>query len=266
MFVDSHCHLNLIDYDALQSDMKTVVEAAKNNQIEHMLCVGTTLLDVPHLLSIANEFDNVTISIGLHPNEETLNEPSIETLIATASHPKVWAIGETGLDYYRQDENDSKNAQKERFIKHIEAAKALKKPLIIHTRQARADTIDVLRRENAQAAGGVLHCFTEDLLTAKAALDLGFYISFSGIVTFKNAIELQAVADFIPLDRMLIETDSPYLAPVPNRGKINQPAYVKHVAEFLANLRKIPVEELARQTTENFYKMTNQKQDAKTIL
>lgn len=259
MFVDSHCHLNLIDYTELQSDLKTVVEAAINNKVEHMLCVGTTLVDVPNLLSIADEFDNVTISVGLHPNEEINEEPSIETLIATAEHPKVWAIGETGLDYYRQDETETKPFQKERFVRHIEAAKALKKPLIIHTRQARADTLEVMRSENAQAVGGVLHCFTEDLITAKAALDLGFYISFSGIVTFKNAIELQSIAEFIPLDRMLIETDSPFLAPVPFRGKINQPAYVKYVAEFLANLRKIPIEELALQTTENFYQMTGQR-------
>lgn len=251
MLVDSHCHLNMIDYAALGSDVNSVIEAAKKNGVQHMLCVGTILDDIPANLLLAEQFDQISISIGLHPNESIEHEPSVEQLISLAAHPKVIAIGETGLDYYRS-EGDLK-WQHDRFRVHIQAAKELDKPLIIHTRQAREDTIQILTEENAHECKGVLHCFTEDWETAKQALDLGFYISFSGIVTFKNATELQEVAKKVPLDRLLIETDSPYLAPMPYRGKINQPAYVKQVAEFLAVLRDIPFEQIAEKTTQNFY-------------
>jgi TatD DNase family protein len=253
MLVDSHCHLNMVDYVSLASDIDTIIQAAKENGVQHMLCVGTQLEDIPANLSLAEKYTQISISIGLHPNEPTEHEPSVEQLISLATHPKVVAIGETGLDYYRSQGNIK--WQQDRFRVHICAAKELGKPLIIHTRQAREDTINTLKEEQASEVGGVLHCFTEDWNMAKQALELGFYISFSGIVTFKNAVELQEVARKLPLDRMLIETDSPYLAPIPYRGKINQPAYVKQVAEFLATLRGISFEALAEKTTENFYQL-----------
>ena len=253
MLVDSHCHLDMIDYQALESDLDSIIQAAYQNGVEHMLCVGTSLADLDLILPITQKYPNISASVGLHPNEIVENEPTIDELVKLAAHPKVIAIGETGLDYYRS-EGDLK-WQQDRFCHHIAAAKISSKPLIIHTRQARKDTISIMKSEKANEIAGVLHCFTEDWEMAKEALDLGFYISFSGIVTFKNALELQAVAKKVPLDRLLIETDSPYLAPVPHRGKTNQPAYVKHVAEFLANLRGLSFEDVANQTTENFYQL-----------
>jgi len=253
MLIDSHCHLNLIDYVALESSLSQVIQNATENGVQHMLCVGTDLVDIPNILKITEEYSQVSASIGLHPNEKAESEPTVQALVEFANHPHVVAIGETGLDYYRSEGDLS--WQQNRFRNHIHAAKLSKKPLIIHTRLAKEDTLSILREENASVIGGVFHCFTEDWATAVAALDLGFYISFSGIVTFKNAVELQEVAKKVPLDRMLVETDSPYLAPMPFRGKINQPAYVKHVAEFLSKLREIPFEELAHQTTQNFYRL-----------
>lgn len=251
VLVDSHCHLNMIDYAALESDVDTVIQAAKSNDVQHMLCVGTLLTDVQANLTLAEKYDTISISVGLHPNELVEHEPTIEELVALASHPKVVAIGETGLDYYRSE--GDVQWQQDRFRVHIQVAKELTKPLIIHTRQARADTVAILKEEQSLDSRGVLHCFTEDWDMAKQVLDIGFYISFSGIVTFKNAVELQEVAKRVPLDRMLIETDSPFLAPLPYRGKINQPAYVKQIAEFLATLRGIPFETIAEKTTQNFY-------------
>jgi TatD DNase family protein len=253
MLIDSHCHLNLIDYAALGMNINAVVRAALDNDVLHMLCVGTNLKESEAVIRIAEQFPEVSASIGLHPNETVETEPTFDELVALAGHPKVIAIGETGLDYYRTEA--SQDWQHARFKTHIEVAKATKKPLIVHTRNARKDTLAILKAERANECGGVLHCFTEDWDTASAALDLDFYISFSGIVSFKNAIDLQAVAKKVPLDRILIETDSPWLAPIPYRGKINQPAYVKHVGEFLADLRGATFEEIAKQTTQNFYRL-----------
>lgn len=249
MLIDSHCHLQMLDLAALGTDLASVLQAATYNGVEHMLCVSTVLTELPAVFAIAEQYSEVSASVGLHPNEKLETEPSVQDLLGLAVHPKVIAIGETGLDYYRIE--SGQQWQQERFERHIEASKLCNKPLIIHTRQARKDTISMLK-----AAGdvrGVIHCFTEDWDTAKAALDLGFYISFSGIVTFKNALDLQAVAKKVPLDRLLIETDAPFLAPVPHRGKINQPSYVKHVAEFLAQLRGDIFENIASKTTHNFY-------------
>ncbi len=253
MLIDSHCHLNLIDYTALGIDMNAVVRAALDNDILHMLCVGTNIEESKTVIKIAETFPEVFASIGLHPNETVEIDPTFEKLIDLATHPKVIAIGETGLDYYRTDA--SQDWQHARFKTHIEVAKAIQKPLIVHTRNARQDTLAILKAEQANKCGGVLHCFTEDWDTASAALDLNFYISFSGILTFKNAIELQTVAKKMPLERILIETDAPWLAPMPYRGKINQPAYVKHVAAFLADLRGVAFEEIAKHTTQNFYRL-----------
>lgn len=251
MLVDSHCHIHLLpDYPAC---VEAVLAQAHDHGVEWMLNVGVSLEDMPELINLA-AFDAVYISAGVHPNEQPGIVYSEETLIAAAtSHPKIIAIGETGLDYYRQDDSTQDLSwQRERFITHMSVAKKLNKPLIIHSRQARQDTISLLRQENARDVGGVMHCFTEDWEMAKQALDLGFYISFSGIVTFKTATELQDVAKKVPLDRIFIETDCPYLAPVPFRGKTNQPAYVKYTAEFLAGLRGESVEEFSRQSSENF--------------
>ncbi len=253
MLIDSHCHLNLIDYDALGADMHTVVRHALDNQVLQMLCVGTNKATSEAAIHIAEQFPEVWASIGIHPNEVLETEPTFEELALLAAHAKVIAIGETGLDYYRTEV--SQDWQHVRFKTHIAVAKSLKKPLIVHTRNARQETLAILKSGQANECGGVLHCFTEDWDTASAALDLGFYISFSGIVTFKNAVELQAVAKKLPLDRILIETDSPWLAPIPYRGKINQPAYVKHVAAFIADLRGVAFEEMAKHTTENFYRL-----------
>ncbi|HQZ87614.1 MAG TPA: TatD family hydrolase [Gammaproteobacteria bacterium] len=253
MLIDSHCHLNLINYTELGVDINAVVRAALDNDVLHMLCVGTNLKESEAVIRIAEQFPEVSASIGLHPNETVETEPTFDELVALAAHPKVIAIGETGLDYYRSEA--TQNWQDARFKTHIEVAKATKKPLIVHTRNARKDTLAILKAGHANECGGVLHCFTEDWDTASAALDLDFYISFSGIVTFKNAIDLQAVAKKLPLERILIETDSPWLAPIPYRGKINQPAYVKHVAEFLADLRGVTFEEIAKHTTQNFYRL-----------
>jgi TatD DNase family protein len=261
MFIDSHCHLHMIESTELNDpadpawdlDLEAILTLAKEYHVEHMLCVGTTLQDIEVMQAIVNAHAQVSMSIGLHPNETINKEPTVDELLALTALPKVVAIGETGLDYYRSTGDLS--WQKNRFKTHIQAAIESKKPLIIHTRQAPEDTIALLIQHKAKQVGGVIHCFTEDWEMAKQAMDLGFYISFSGIVTFKNARALQEVAKKVPLERLLIETDSPYLAPMPHRGKINQPAYVKFVAEFLAHLKDISVETLAKQTTENYYQV-----------
>lgn len=226
----------------------------QDNQVGWALCAGVTLERFPAMLDIVRSAPNLFAAVGVHPDtEEDSREADLDTLIALSNDPKVVAIGETGLDYYRL--TGDLEWQRERFRVHIRAAKACGKPLIIHTRSAAADTVRVLREEGAEQVGGVFHCFTETADVARQALDLGFHISFSGIVTFKNAVELKAVARWVPLDRLLVETDSPYLAPVPYRGKTNQPAYVRHVAEEIARLRELPLEAVAEATTANFFRL-----------
>jgi len=252
--VDSHCHLDQLDLSKYAGDLSKALEFAAEQGVKHFLSVSTTLKESTDLLKIANAYSNVSVSVGIHPNEpEDSSEPDIAGLIELASNKKVVAIGETGLDYFRSSGDLA--WQQERFRRHIRAAISIKKPLIIHTRQAQEDTLRILKEENASSIGGVMHCFTEDWNTARAALDLGFVISFSGIVTFQNAKEIQEVAKKVPLDRLLVETDSPYLAPVPHRGQSNEPAYVRYVAEYIAQLRGISVVELAEQTTKTFFEV-----------
>jgi TatD DNase family protein len=247
--VDSHCHLDQLDLSPYEGDLSKALALAHTEGVQHMLCVCITLHDFPQMLKIVETYPNISASVGLHPNEATEKEPTVEELIALAGHERVVAIGETGLDYYRS--TGDVEWQRERFRRHIQAAKKTEKPLIVHMRQATEDTLRILRE--AQPVSGVLHCFTEDWTAAVTALDFGFYISFSGIVTFSNAKAIQEVAQKMPIERMLIETDSPYLAPVPYRGHSNQPAYVRKVAEYIAQLRGINVVELAQQTTDNFF-------------
>src|SRR5437868_5617092 len=242
MFVDSHCHIN---FKGLADRLPAVLENMREHDVTHALCVSVDFETLPDVLAIAQAHDNVYASVGVHPDHEDAREPTLAELIELAAHPKVVAIGETGLDYYRLEGRSIADMewQRERFRTHIRAARQTGKPLVIHTRSSAEDTLRVMREESAGEAGGVMHCFTENWEVARQSLDEGFHISFSGIVTFKNAVELQETARKIPLDRMLIETDSPYLAPVPYRGKTNQPAWVRHVGEFIANLRGMPVEE-----------------------
>jgi TatD DNase family protein len=247
MLIDSHCHLNMLD--KYPDHLDDVFAAAKKNGVTHMLCVCVTLDKLPQILAIAEKYPQVSASVGVHPTEELETEPSIEALLNLAQHPKIVAIGETGLDYYRSADQDMQ-WQRNRFANHISVAKQSKKPLIIHTRAAQKDTIAMMKSE--QAHSGVMHCFTEDWDMAQQALDLGFYISISGIVTFKNALQVIDVAKKVPLDRLLVETDAPYLAPVPFRGKPNQPAYVYHTAEAIAQLRGISFDEIAQATTQNY--------------
>jgi TatD DNase family protein len=247
MLVDSHCHL---DFPDLAADLDGVMALMQKNQVTHALCVSVTLEDFPKVRAIAEKYPHVFASVGIHPDYEGVSEGAPEILARLADHPKVVAIGETGLDYFRL--KGDLGWQRERFRNHIRAARLCGRPLIIHTREAAQDTIRIMREEGADKAGGVMHCFTESWEVAQAAMDLGFYISFSGIVTFKNAKALKEVARKVPLERMLIETDSPYLAPVPHRGKINQPGLVRHVAEEIARLRNMPFEQIAAETTKNF--------------
>lgn len=248
--VDSHCHLDMLDLSADAAGLAGVLEEARANGVIHMLCVSVNLENYPAMCTLTAPYHNVSVSVGVHPNERDGKDPDADELAALAQDPRVVAVGETGLDYYR-NEGDL-NWQKERLRRHIAAARACRKPLIIHSRQARRDTLAVLAEEGAGEVGGVMHCFAEDWDTARHAMDMGFYISFSGIVTFKSARELQEVARRVPLDRMLVETDSPYLAPVPYRGRVNRPAYVRQVADFIAELRGEPVQGIAQTTTENF--------------
>lgn len=251
MFVDSHCHLDRVDLSRHENNFSKFVSDTLKNGIEHMLCVSIDLDNYPSMVELVDPFPEISISVGVHPDEKERRTPEVSELIALSSHPRNVAIGETGLDYFR--EKGDLGWQRERFRRHIQAAKEVDKPLIIHTREAREDTIAILREEKADQVGGVMHCFTETQEMAEQAMDLGFYISLSGIVTFKNAVELKEVAKNIPLDRLLIETDSPYLAPVPYRGKPNEPEYVPKVAEHIAELKQISVEEVAKVTTHNFY-------------
>ncbi len=251
MFIDSHCHL---DFPELQADADNIFALMRENLVTHALTISTTLKTFPDVLRVAESHDNLWCSAGVHPDEQVDDhEPTVDELLRLADHPKVVAIGETGLDYFRLQE--PLDWQRERFRTHIRAARICKKPLVIHTRNSSADTLKIMAEENASEANGVMHCFTENQTVADAAIEMGFYISLSGIVTFKSAKELQEVAKNIPLDRMLIETDSPYLAPTPHRGKLNQPGYVRHVAEFIAGLRGVSVEEIAEATTTNFFQL-----------
>lgn len=247
--IDSHCHLDRLDLTHYEGDLAKAIDNAQLQGVAQFVCVAVDLDSCATVCEIAERFANVFASVGLHPTEESAEILTVNKLIELAQHPKVVALGETGLDYYHQD--TTPHLQQENFRTHIQAARQIKKPLIVHTRDAREDTIKILREEKAHEVGGVLHCFTENLDMALQAIDLGFYISFSGIITFKNAKELQAVAKQLPLEKMLIETDAPYLAPVPYRGKSNEPAYVRFVAEAIAALRDISVAEVAAMTTKN---------------
>lgn len=247
MFVDSHCHLN---FHELSANLGEVLENMRRNEVGRALCVGVTLEAFPEILALAEQYPHIYASVGVHPDNEVEIEPTQAILSQLARHPKVIAIGETGLDYYRL--KGELEWQRERFRTHIRAALEVDKPLIIHTREAAQDTLRIMREEGASQVGGVMHCFTESIEVAESAIKQGFYISFSGIVTFKNALALKEVVRHIPLEHMLIETDSPYLAPVPFRGKLNQPAYVKHVAEEIAKLRGISLDLVAQATTHNF--------------
>jgi TatD DNase family protein len=248
--VDSHCHIN---FPGLAENMSDVLAQMQQNEVVSALCVSVNLADFPQILALAEQYPHIYASVGVHPDHEGAEEPDVARLVDLAQHPKVIAIGETGLDYFRL--NGDLEWQRERFRKHIRAARESGKPLIIHTREAAADTVRIMTEENAAEARGVMHCFTETWEVAEAALAMGFYISFSGIVTFKNAKQIKEVAQRVPLERILIETDSPYLAPVPHRGKVNQPAYVKHVAAEIAALRGISLDEVGRSTTENFMRL-----------
>ncbi len=258
MFIDSHCHL---DFPELAADREAILSLMRENRVTHALTISTTLKTFPAVRAVAEANANMWCSAGVHPDERVDDhEVSLDELLKMADHPKVVAIGETGLDYYRLPE--PLDWQRERFRIHIRAAKQAGKPLVIHTRNAAADTLKLMQEEGAADVGGVMHCFTESQEIADAAMEMNFHISFSGIVTFKSAKDLKEVARKIPLDRMLIETDSPYLAPAPFRGKLNQPGYVKHVAEHIAELRGISIEEVARATTNNFFALFKQARPA----
>ena len=255
MFIDSHCHLDRIDLAPYHNDFGLFMKDAENSQIDHMLCIGIDLESYSAMHDRVEPYSSISLSVGVHPNVTEGREPTIEELIELADNEKVIAIGETGLDYFRS--KGDLEWQHQRFRNHIRAAKTLNKPLIIHTREAGHDSLDVLEDEDAQQVGGIIHCFTEDWEYAKKALDLDFYISFSGIVTFKNAQQIKEVARKVPAERFLIETDSPYLAPMPFRGKPNYPTYVRYVAEHLAELRSTTVADIAKQSSENFNRLFN---------
>jgi TatD DNase family protein len=252
--VDSHCHLDRLDLSAHNDSLEAALTYASAQGVKHMLCVCITLDDFPEMMRIVKMHENISASVGLHPNEPfDTGEPLAQDIANLAQDNKIVAIGETGLDYYRS--TGDVEWQRERFRQHIRAAKLTQKPLIVHTRQAKEDTLRIMREENAAQVGGVMHCFTEDWEMAETALAMNFYISLSGIVTFPNAAVIQDVATRVPLDRMLIETDSPYLAPIPYRGKSNEPAYVRYVAEAIAKLRGIELSEVAERTTDNFFRL-----------
>ncbi|MDB5816112.1 MAG: DNAase [Rhodocyclales bacterium] len=257
MFIDSHCH---IDFPDLAEQGDALFERMAAAEVTHAVCIGVSLEDIDRVLALADSRTNIFATVGVHPEHTDCEEPSIERLLVLAQHPKVVAIGETGLDYYWH--KDKPEWQRERFRVHIRTARACRKPLVIHTRDSAEDVIGILREEHADEVGGVMHCFTETQAVADAAIALGFYISFSGIVTFKNALQIKGVATNIPLERLLIETDSPYLAPVPYRGKMNEPSYVPHVAREVAKLRGISVEEVASAASANTRRLFAEMQSA----
>lgn len=251
--VDSHCHLDRIDLQPFDNSFERLMEVTGENGVEHILCVSIDLESYPSMLALVEEYPQVSISVGVHPNEKERREPDPGELERLAAHPKNVAIGETGLDYFRSD--SAQEWQQERFRRHIAAARGCDKPLIIHTRAAKADTLRIMQEEGAADVGGVMHCYTEDWEMARAALDMGFYISFSGIVTFRSAEDLRQVAARVPRDRLLIETDAPYLAPVPHRGKPNIPSHVGLVADCIAQVRDCSSEEIGAVTRENFSRL-----------
>ena len=252
MYIDSHCHIN---FPELHKKIHNVLDNMKENKISHALCVSVTLDKVEEILNLTKQHSNIYASVGVHPDYEDITEPDIDILFKYSQDKKVVAIGETGLDYIRLKGDLS--WQRDRFRTHIRAAIKSRLPLIIHTRNAREDTINIMREEDAKSATGVMHCFTESYEMARKAIDLGFYISFSGIITFKNANDLRDTVKKIPIENILIETDSPYLAPVPKRGKLNEPSNVIYVAEKIAELKNIPVEKVAEITTNNFFNLFN---------
>jgi TatD DNase family protein len=250
MFIDSHCH---VDFPDLYANIDSIRSNMQANKVTHALCACVSMEDFPSLIQKIEPLNNFYASVGVHPDYEDVYEPSVEELVKLAQHPKIVAIGETGLDYFRMsNEGDNLAWQRKRFVNHIHAANIVKKPLIVHSREAREDSLSIMRAEKAHICKGVLHCFTDTYEMAVQAIEMGFYISFSGIVTFKSAKDLQETAKKLPLDRILIETDSPYLAPMPHRGKVNEPAWVSHVGEFLAALRGDSIENIAQQTSQNF--------------
>ena len=256
MYIDSHCHIN---FPELQARMPEILAKMAENKVTHALCVSVDLPDFPQVLALAEQYPHIYASVGVHPDYADTPEPTVDQLVALSDNPRIIAIGETGLDYFRLE--GDLEWQRERFRVHIRASRITRKPLIIHTRAASADTIRIMQDEapgtDQGGVAGVMHCFTESLEVAEAALAMGFYISFSGIVTFKSAKDLQAVAKAVPLERILIETDSPYLAPVPFRGRMNEPGYVRHVAEYIATLKDLPLSKVAQQTTDNFFNLFN---------
>jgi TatD DNase family protein len=255
MLVDSHCHLDLLDLPSFPGGLAGVLDAAHDRGVTRFLCVSISLEHFPHMCALVEDCAEVSVSVGLHPNERGGHEPTAAELVELATRPGVVAIGETGLDYFRSE--GDLEWQRERFRTHIQAAREAGKPLIVHSRDAAEDTLAILREAGAEEAGGVMHCFTGDWEMARRAMDLNFHISFSGIVTFKSAQELNDVARRMPLERMLVETDCPYLAPVPHRGKPNQPAYVRYVAEHIADLRGESFDQIAAATTHNFLALFN---------
>ena len=254
MLTDSHCHLDKVDLEPFQNKFSNMIDAATENDVSQFLCVCIDTEHFADVLKPAQEYSNIHCSVGVHPTHKDSYAPSVEELVELAQHKEVIAIGETGLDYFRCEDDDM-TWQHDLFRNHIRAAVITQKPLIIHTRSAKEDTIRILREENAEKVGGVMHCFAEDWETAQKSMDLNFYISFSGIVSFNSAKELQEVAKLVPEDRFLIETDSPWLAPVPKRGRPNQPAYVKYVAEKMADLRECSYKHIAEVSTQNFNRL-----------
>lgn len=255
MFIDSHCHLDRLDLSPYDNNFSDMLQAAFDRKVDAMLCVSIAMSQFPSMYELIKPYDRVFASVGIHPLSAAEEQVSVKELIEQASQSKVIAIGETGLDYYYQ--TDTKEAQQKSFETHLVAAGELKLPVIVHTRDARQDTLDMIKAHGNQESGGVLHCFTESLEMAKAALDMNYYISFSGITTFRNASELRDVVKEIPLERILIETDAPYLAPVPHRGKKNEPKYVVEVAQCIADLKGVSIDVVAQQTTDNFYRLFN---------
>jgi TatD DNase family protein len=251
--IDSHCHLDRLDLEPYDGDFASLINSTIEAGVEQMLCVSIDLENYPSMLQLVEPYPQVFVSVGIHPNEEDRREPEAGELERLAAHPKNVAIGETGLDYFRS--SGDLEWQRKRFRQHIAAARACNKPLIIHTRDAKEDTLQIMEEEGADQVGGVMHCYTEDWAMASRALEMGFYVSFSGIVTFRNADDLRQVAAKVPEDRLLIETDAPYLTPVPNRGKPNIPAYVGHVAKCLAEVRGCTPQEIADLTRENFQRL-----------
>lgn len=261
MFTDSHCHL---DFPGLVEQLPDILNRMKEAQVSRALCISVQLEDFPNVLALAENHDNLWATAGVHPDYEDITEPTVEKLLELADHPKVIGIGETGLDYFRL--KGDLEWQRERFRVHLQAANVCKKPVIVHTRAAGDDTLRILAEENVQGCGGIIHCFTESLEFARQALDLGMYLSFSGIVSFKNAADLREVAKFAPMDRILIETDSPYLAPVPHRGKTNEPSFVPHVAKVIALEKGVAVEEIGVQTSANFDRLFRMQQAEATAV